>query len=202
MPVNHRHAEFPLPQRSGRRRGLQEIEPSSWRGLTGLETGGPVPDRIAQPRVGPLILVVDDDQPDRISVTRMVRGLGYPARSFRQGRDALQFIERHPQVARVVLADLGMPVMDGGELVERVLDADRTMRVALMADRRDPAVAELLEGYRDLPILNKPLRFAELYRVLTELAGRPPHGTEPQPASISAASQWSRRRTSGGSKAP
>jgi CheY-like chemotaxis protein len=161
-----------------------------------------VPERIAQPRVGPLILVVDDDQPDRISVTRMVRGLGYPARSFRQGRDALQFIERHPQVARVVLADLGMPVMDGGELVERVLDADRTMRVALMADRRDPAAAELLEGYRDLPILDKPLRFAELYRVLTALAGSPPHATESQPASISAASQWSRRRTSGGSKAP
>jgi CheY-like chemotaxis protein len=101
-----------------------------------------VPDRsvadLAPLRTGPLILVVDDDQPDRIAATRMVRGLGYPARSFRQGRDALQFVERHPQVGRVLLADLGMPVMDGGELVERVLDADPTMRAALMADRQDP----------------------------------------------------------------
>ena len=154
------------------------------------------------PRSGPLILVVDDDQPDRIAATRMVRGLGYPARSFRQGRDALQFVERHPQIARVLIADLGMPAMDGGELVERVLDADPTMRAALMADRRDPAAAELLDGYRDLPILEKPLRFANLYEVLTALVGAPPHGAESPPASMSAASQWSRRRTSGGSVSP
>jgi CheY-like chemotaxis protein len=152
---------------------------------------------IAPLRTGPLILVVDDDQPERIAATRMVRGLGYPVRSFRQGRDALQFVERHPQVARVLLADLGMPVMDGGELVERVLDADPTMRAALMADRGDPAAADLLEGYHDLPILEKPLRFADLYDVLTGLAGFPPHAAESQPASISAATQWSRRRTSG-----
>jgi CheY-like chemotaxis protein len=157
---------------------------------------------IAPLRTGPLILVVDDDQPDRIAATRMVCGLGYPARSFRQGRDALQFVERHPQVARVLLADLGMPVMDGGELVERVLDSDPTMRAALMADRGDPATADLLEGYRDLPILEKPLRFADLYEVLTRLAGLPPHATESQPASISAATQWSRRRTSGGLLSP
>jgi hypothetical protein len=92
--------------------------------------------------------------------------------------------------------------MDGGELVERVLDADPTMRAALMADRRDPAAAELLDGYRDLPILEKPLRFANLYEVLTALVGAPPHGAESPPASMSAASQWSRRRTSGGSVSP
>lgn len=152
---------------------------------------------IATLRTGPLILVVDDDQPDRIAATRMVRGLGYPARSFRQGRDALQFVERHPQVARVLIADLGMPLMDGGELVERVLDADPTMRAALMADTRDPAAAELLEGYRDLPLLRKPIRFADMYGVLTRLAGPPPNAVEAQPASITAASPWNRRRTSG-----
>ena len=152
---------------------------------------------IAPLRTGPLILVVDDDQPDRIAATRMVRGLGYPARSFRQGRDALQFVQRHPQVARVLVADLGMPTMDGGELVERVLDADPTMRAALMADPRDPAAAELIEGYRDLPLLRKPLRFADLYRVLTRLVGPAPHASEAQPASMTAASGRSRRRTSG-----
>ncbi len=148
-------------------------------------------------RGGPLVLVVDDDQPDRIAATRMVRGLGYPARSFRQARDVLQFIERHPQVARVLIADLGMPVMDGGELVERARDADPSMRAVLMADLRDRATAELLEGYRDVPTLVKPLRFADLYGVLTSLVGAPPQGAQAQPASFGAASPWSRRRTSG-----
>ncbi len=150
---------------------------------------------ITPPRAGPLVLVVDDDQPDRIASARMVRGLGYPARSFRQGRDALQFIAEHPQVARVLIADVGMPVMDGGELAERVLDADPTMRVALMADPRDPDVMELVGGYRDLPLLAKPVRFAELYGTLTRLVGPPLHG--PTPPSLVAASQWGRRRPSG-----
>lgn len=157
-----------------------------------------MPDRsvpgIPPLRTGPLVLLADDDQPDRIAATRMVRGLGYPARSFRQGRDALQFVERHPQVARVLIADLGMPVMDGGELVERALDADPTMRAALMVVRGDPATAELLEGYRDLPILYKPLRFADLYGVLARLVG-PPHGAESQPASITAVTPRARRRS-------
>jgi CheY-like chemotaxis protein len=159
-----------------------------------------MPDRpdpaFARLRSTPLVLVVDDDQPDRIAATRMVRGLGYPARSFRQGRDVLQFVERHPQVARVVIADLGMPLMDGGELVERVRDADPTMRAVLMADPRDRTAAELLEGYRDLPMLAKPLRFADLYTVLSSLVG-PPQGTQSSPASFGTASPWPRRRTSG-----
>ena len=160
-----------------------------------------MPDRsapgLAPLRTGPLVLVVDDDQPDRVAATRMVRGLGFPARSFRQGRDALEFVLRHPQVARVVLADLGMPVMDGGELVERIVDADRTVRAVLMVDPRDPTAAELREGYRDVASVQKPLRFADLYAVLTSLVGPPPHGVEPQPASISAAAPWNRRRSSG-----
>lgn len=146
-------------------------------------------------RTGPFVLVVDDDQPDRVAVTRMVRGLGYPVRSFRQGRDALQFIERHPQVVRTVIADLGMPSMDGGELAERALDADPSLRVALMADLKDPGVAELLNGYRDMPVLVKPVRFADLYGTLVTLVGPPPHGSAPP--SVATGSQWNRRRTSG-----
>lgn len=150
---------------------------------------------IAPIRTGPLVLVVDDDQADRIAATRMVRGLGYPVRSFRQGRDALQFVERHPQVVRALIADLGMPVMDGGELAERALDADPSLRAVLMADLKDPEVAELLQGYRDLPILVKPVRFADLYGTLVSQLGPPPHGASPH--SVATGSQWSRRRTSG-----
>jgi CheY-like chemotaxis protein len=161
--------------------------------------GGLVPNHVgsavAQLHPGPTVLVVDDDQPDRIAVTRMVRGLGYQARSCRRGQDALRFMQKHPRVVRVLVADMGMAGMDGGELVERALDADPNLRAILMADLGDRGTAELLPGYRDLPILRKPIRFPDLYGSLVALVGPPRHSAVP--ASMNVSSQRSRRRPSG-----
>jgi hypothetical protein len=90
---------------------------------------------------------------------------------------------------------MGMPGMDGGELVERALDADPRMRAILMVDLEDRGTSEILAGYRDLPILVKPVRFPDLYGSLVALVGPPRHGAVP--ASVSAPSQRARKRTSG-----
>jgi CheY-like chemotaxis protein len=123
--------------------------------------------------IGPLVLVVDDD-PDALSaVCRMVRGLGYRVQACDGGREALRYLEAHRREVRLLLADLAMPQMDGGELVERARDLDPTLRVALLAEAGEPEVSELLAGYRDLPVLAKPVGFSELYARLRELLGPP-----------------------------
>lgn len=156
---------------------------------------GHIDASIAPLHSGPLVLIVDDDQPDRIGVTRMVRGLGYQARSCRRGEDALRFVKGNPHVVRVLVVDLGMSGMDGGELVERALDADPSLRAILMADLQDHRSAELLPGYQDLPVLLKPVRFPDLYGALVALVGPPRQNTVP--ASLSTPRQRARRPTSG-----
>jgi CheY-like chemotaxis protein len=122
------------------------------------------------PSAGPLVLVVDDELTPRSIVCRITRALGYQVRGFRSGRDALRWLKQHPCKARLLLADLDLPRMDGGELAERVLDLDPRLSVVLMVadDARD-----LLAGYQDLPALRKPVGFDALANTLEDVLGRP-----------------------------
>jgi CheY-like chemotaxis protein len=122
---------------------------------------------------GPLVLVVDDEAAPRNAVTRMLRELGYHARSCSSGREALGFLDTHPGEAGLLLADLGMPGMDGGELAERALDLDPGLVVVLMAAPDDAETRELLSGYHDLPLVWKPLALPELARKIHDLVSAP-----------------------------
>jgi CheY-like chemotaxis protein len=144
----------------------------------------------------PLVLVVDDELTPRSIVARMVRSLGYRARSCQSGLAALRYLKARPGEVRLLLADLGMPRMDGGELAERAKDVDAGLTVALMADTRDPCVRELLSGYGDLPFVPKPVSFDDLAEKLERLLGIPAQPTS-LPRSMERARQRLRRRPSG-----
>jgi two-component system cell cycle sensor histidine kinase/response regulator CckA len=140
---------------------------------------------------GPLVLVVDDELTPRSLVTRMVRSLGYPVRSCPAGRDALRFMQDHPREVRLLLADLAMPGMDGGELVERARDLDPGLRVVLLVGQEEHGVAELLPGYRDLPIVEKPVAFGRLAELLEHDLGAPRR--PPGPPHLRSARERARR---------
>jgi CheY-like chemotaxis protein len=141
----------------------------------------------------PLVLVVDDELAPRSAVCRMVRGLGYRAKSLESAKQALRFIDAHPGAARLLLADVAMPGMDGAELAERSKDLDPRLQIALLAGA-DQETGELLEGYRDLPRLTKPVGFGELYGLLREMLGPPTlAATRPVPPGASVRPRSSRR---------
>jgi CheY-like chemotaxis protein len=129
---------------------------------------------------GPLVLVVDDEPIHRDAVTRMVQALGYQARSCSSGNAALHLLEDHPREVRLLLADLLMPGMDGGELTERARDLDNQLMMVLMAGAGDVDARELLSGYRDLPLLWKPVNLEELARMFEELLGAATHPAPPR----------------------
>jgi CheY-like chemotaxis protein len=142
----------------------------------------------------PLVLVVDDELTPRSIVARMVRALGYRVRSCHSGTAALRFLQEHPGSVRLVLADLGMPRMDGGELAERAQDLGQRLRIALMASHGDPHVGDLVAGYADLPFLTKPVAFGDLAELLEQLIGLP---VPASPPARSIRKSGARRRVSG-----
>jgi two-component system, cell cycle sensor histidine kinase and response regulator CckA len=115
------------------------------------------------------VLIVDDEETPRSVACRMVRGLGYQARAARDGREALRYLQQHPGEVRLVLADLLMPYMDGGELAERARDLHPRLPIVLMSTRPEGEVSDLIAAYPELPFLEKPFTTESLSRVLAPL---------------------------------
>lgn len=124
--------------------------------------------------IEPTVLIVDDEETPRAVTSRMVRGLGYQSRTARDGREALRYLQQHPGEVRLVLTDVVMPYMDGGELAERALDLHPRLPIVLMSSRPIGDISELLAGYPELPFLAKPFTTEQLHRMLTPLLGAAP----------------------------
>src|SRR5450756_565054 len=108
---------------------------------------------------GPMILVVDDEQAILRSVrTNLVRH-GFDVEVAETGRQALEvYGRRHPDI---VLLDLGLPDMDGMEVIREIRDRDSTPIVVLsVRGAESDKVAALDLGADDY--LTKPFGVGEL----------------------------------------
>ena len=75
------------------------------------------------------ILLVDDDEAIRDSLSEYLREEGFLVATAENGQDAMQWLRDHRPIPCVVLLDLMMPVMDGGEF--------------LRAKRNDPGLSPI-----------------------------------------------------------
>jgi CheY-like chemotaxis protein len=134
------------------------------------------------PGHSPAVLVVDDESTERTAICRMVRGLGYRVRTASNGREALRYLAEHPGEIRLVLSEVGLPYMDGGELAERARDVQPGVRLVLMSSTLGSGVSDIVAAYPETPFLVKPFGFAELYGVLAWQVGPPVAAGEIRPA--------------------
>jgi signal transduction histidine kinase len=125
--------------------------------------------------MGLRLLVVDDDPGARELISGMLEGFGAQVSVADSGQAALKllFAERPD----VLIADLGMPEMDGYALIEQVraLDPDfggKTPAVAVTAYASpQDRLRALQAGYQNH--VAKPVEAEELAIVIASLAGRP-----------------------------
>jgi len=71
------------------------------------------------------VLVVDDNQVDRLKLTRILEGEGYAVSAAEEGRGALDLLRS--QAFDLVLLDVAMPGMNGYEVLEAMM-ADGNLR--------------------------------------------------------------------------
>ncbi len=132
----------------------------------------------------PIVLVVENRPAQRSATGRLVSALGYEVRAARSGELALEAIGRHPALFDLVLTNILLPDMDGGEFVDRVRLEDPAIRLAWIADYAAIGkAAALTAAHPDVPVVRKPFGFRELRETLVSALG-PPHPVMALPGSL------------------
>ena len=131
----------------------------------------PLPLALFRP---PIVLVVESRTAARAATSRLVRALGYEARVARDGRQSLRILDQYPRLHQLILANIVLPDMDGGELAERIGGREPDTRVVLVAEYAPIGkAAAVLASHPEVPVLRKPFGFRALYEILCPLVGPP-----------------------------
>jgi len=141
------------------------------------------PDRTARaadapvqpaPRGAPVVLLVDDNEINRLVGTGLLEALGYEVRTAHDGLDAIDKCRQSPP--QIVLMDVQMPVLPGIEATQRIRELQRLGEVApfavvaATADASPDARIACREAGMD-GFLSKPLDMRELEEQLRRFTG-------------------------------
>jgi nitrogen-specific signal transduction histidine kinase/CheY-like chemotaxis protein len=170
---------YTVAQIAARLGGAVDVESAPGAGSTFLvylpATADPVyrpasaepPAADAPPRgAGRVVLLVEDDAQVRTATRRVLLADGYTVLVARDGEDALQVAAAHIGTIDLVLTDLRMPVIDGRELIRRLVAGRPSLRVVMMSGYPDDERTE--SGGAVYPVLAKPIEAGDLLRVVRE----------------------------------
>jgi two-component system cell cycle sensor histidine kinase/response regulator CckA len=112
------------------------------------------------------ILVVDDEEYLRVLCSRMLQRLGYQVLLAAGGVEALDLYQSHSGRIDGVILDLVMPVMDGLEVLERLLSLDPEVRVVMTSGYHEQEIAARFSGKGIAGFLQKPYVLSDLGEAL------------------------------------
>jgi CheY-like chemotaxis protein len=111
------------------------------------------------------ILVVDDEPAHRFMLRRIFEGAGHEVTDAGDGATALRAVRESPP--DLVVTDMMMPVMDGGELIERLRRDPATAGIPILVASGDSHLAVGADAVISKPY--KPQNLTEVAdRLLTE----------------------------------
>ena len=112
------------------------------------------------------VLVVDDEEPNRATLTRILEREGHRVICAQDGREAMSVL--HVETPHVLLTDLKMPGMDGMELLQGARQTDVDLEVILMTafGTVENAVTAMKHGANDF--ITKPLRRSEIVKAVAK----------------------------------
>jgi PAS domain S-box-containing protein len=96
--------------------------------------------RAIAPRGTETLLLAEDDDALRALGARVLAGLGYKVLVARTGSEALRIVAEYQGRIDLIATDVVMPEMNGSQLVEKVLEARRGIRVLFMSGYTDDEV--------------------------------------------------------------
>lgn len=112
----------------------------------------------------PPVYVIDDEEPVRLSLTKLLRAMGFPSRVF---PSATSYLESDALgTGGCLLLDLRMPGMSGSDLLEELHRRDLSAPTIVMTGHADMKSAQRLEAFPLLGFLEKPFSVDQLRELL------------------------------------
>jgi len=135
-------------------------------GMGDEQDGARLPLEILATQGSRSLLVIEDDPRQNQAVVTQLQRAGHRARGALSAEEALSLLTQ--EAFDIILSDVGLPQMDGVELLQRVVQENSQIRAFLMtdwvtADQRNSEIVALEE--RGVHLLLKPLSTEELMRV-------------------------------------
>ncbi len=125
------------------------------------------------PRGSETVLVVEDEAGVRELACQFLRVKGYDVLEAEGGFQALEIAHRHPGTIHLLLSDMVMPKMSGGELAAQLRAVRPEMRIAFMSGYSEFSRGDLGKGFPEAPVLQKPFSPASLVEIVREALARP-----------------------------
>ncbi len=115
------------------------------------------------------VLIVDDDRWAREAFARILEHLGYTAVTAEDGPEALASFSNRTGDFAFVLLDMVMPVMDGAEVLRRLIATDPNVRVILCTGYDRGRINDELFALGNVGFLGKPFGIADLSMEIARL---------------------------------
>jgi FixJ family two-component response regulator len=112
----------------------------------------------------PPIFVIDDEEPVRVGLARLLNAIGMPSVTFESAESFLETYE--PEQPGCLLVDIRMPGMSGLDLIEELSRRRITISAIVMTGHADVSSMERLRALKTVGCLEKPFRVTELKEIL------------------------------------
>jgi FixJ family two-component response regulator len=128
----------------------------------------------------PLVFVIDDEEPVRAGLARLLRAIGVASLTFESAESFLDAYD--PGHEGCLLVDIRMPGMSGLDLIEELGRRKIALPAIVMTGHADARAMERLGTLDTMGFLEKPFRVSELKAVLGRWWSTTNQGNPPWPA--------------------
>lgn len=130
---------------------------------------GAAPEPIPSLRGAETILLVEDDESVRQLVHRVLTSYGYSVSATKDGAEAILACERHKGPIDLMVTDVVMPLMSGGELAEGILKSRPELKVLFVSGYPDKVISPMGVRKPGIDFLQKPFTPESLALKVREL---------------------------------
>ncbi len=112
------------------------------------------------------VLLAEDEDALRLVVRSMLKKLGFDVLEAADGLEALKLYQEQAPAVTMVLTDIGMPVMDGYQLITELKKLNPKLPIIISSGFGDTVISERVENNELAGMISKPYRFDQLKEVL------------------------------------